>query len=154
MPLRVTRREPRPEEVIGAAVVSIGHSDYGKPEFVVEGIEPAVFRSHFVSLSSGVVLDLFTAEITKAQATDVKMPGETAGLPGEQVLGRTVTALARDDVHSALIILDDDLFLRDANDGFTGNPLRAGRLTEEYSEVERRQFLDYWTEQPLARGGA
>jgi hypothetical protein len=154
MPLRVTRIEPRPDEVIGASVVAIGHSEYGKPEFVVEGIGPAVFRSHFVSLSSGVVLDLFTAEITKAQATDVKMPGETAGLPVEQVIRRTVTALARDDVHSALIILEDQLYLRDANDGFTGNPLRAGRLTEEYTEAERRQFLDYWTEEPLVRGGA
>jgi hypothetical protein len=151
MNLRVTRIEPGSEEVIGASVVAIGHSAYSQPEFIIEGLGPAVFRSHFVSLSSGVVLELFTGGINRAQATDVKMTGETIGLPVEQVIGRTVSALARDDVHSALIILDDELFLRDANDGFSGNRLHAGRLSEQYTDAERQEFLNYWTEQPLAK---
>jgi hypothetical protein len=53
---------PTREQVLGAPITRIGHSNYSKPEFVIDGIGPASFRSHFVLLDSGLVLDLSTAE--------------------------------------------------------------------------------------------
>jgi len=135
-------------QIIGAKLTNIGHSNYSEPEFVIEGIGPASFRSHFITLDSGIVLDLFTAEITIPTSPKIEMPGETEGIPVEELIGLPVTALQRDDVFSSLIILDHNIFLRDANDGATGNPLLAGRLAD-YSSKEISEFVDYWTETPI-----
>ncbi|XZE44076.1 hypothetical protein SH467x_003663 [Pirellulaceae bacterium SH467] len=134
--------------IMGARIERIGHSKYSEPEWIVQGIGPAVFRSHFIALSTGIVLDLFTAEITTSESSKIEMPGETMGIEVGKLIGRTITSLQRDDVLSSLIILDNDIFLRDANDGFYGNPLYAGYLYE-YNAEELAQFTDYWTEQPV-----
>lgn len=139
------------EGILGANVTAIGHSKYSEPEFVIEGIGPASFRSHFISLDSGIVLDLFTAHITIVSEPRIDMPGETEGIPVDHLLGLPVTALVRDDVFSSLIILDRDIFLRDANDGATGNPLFAGHISD-YTSEELAEFVDYWTETPPRRG--
>lgn len=107
-----------------------------------------MFRSHFIALSTGIVLDLFTAEITTSESSKIEMPDETMGIEVGKLIGRTITSLQRDDVLSSLIILDNDIFLRDANDGFYGNPLYAGYLSE-YNAEELAQFADYWTEHPV-----
>ena len=133
--------------IIGAKLASIGHSRYSVPEFVIEGIGPASFRSHYIALDSGIILDLFTAQISIPTNAKIEMPGETDGIPVEQLLGRSVTALMRDDEYSSLILLDHDIFLRDDNDGATGNPLLAGKLTD-YPDGALSEFIDYWTEAP------
>ena len=135
------------QEVIGAKVHGIGHSKDSDPEWIVEGIGPAVFRSHYVTLDSGLVLDLFTAELSRAAPSDIEVKGVTVGIPVRELTGRTITAVACDDAGSILLILNDELYMRDANDGFTGNPLEAGRLAD-YTDEERAEFIDYWTEQP------
>lgn len=137
-----------PKKVLGAQIAHIGHSKYSEPEWIVDGIGPATFRSHFITLSTGLVLDFFTAEITCAADPQIEMPGETVGIPITNLIGRTITALVRDDQYSSLIILDNHIFLNDANDAFTGNPLYAGYLSE-YSEERRKQFIDYWTEESV-----
>ncbi len=133
------------DRIIGARVTRIGHSNYSTPEFAIEGIGPASFRSHFIALDSGVVLDLFTAEISTSVESMMTMSGETQGIPVQELIGRQVTALVRDDVYSSLVILENHIYLRDANDGVYGNPLLAGFLTD-YSDEARSQFIDYWTE--------
>ncbi len=134
---------------MGSRIIRIGHSNYSKPEFVIQGIGPASFRSHYVVLDSGLVLNLFTAELTLADATEIEMSGETEGLPIAQVIGTTVTDVWRDDVFSCILILDNCLYLKDANDGVYGNPLHAGVLAVEYTKSDMADFVDYWTEQPI-----
>ena len=134
---------------MGARIIRIGHSNYSKPEFVIEGIGPASFRSHFIVLDNGVVLDLFTAQLTLSDETAIQMIGETDGLPVQQLIGTTITDAWRDDVFSSILILDNSLYLKDANDGAYGNPLHAGVITQEYSESNIAEFVDYWTERPI-----
>ncbi len=140
---------PAREQVLGARISRIGHSNYSKPEYVIEGIGPASFRSHYVMLDNGLVLDLFTAELTLSDETAMQMIGETDGLPIDQLIGRAITDVWRDDVFSCILILDDSIYLKDANDGAYGNPLHAGMVAVEYSECEITQFVDYWTEEPI-----
>lgn len=140
---------PTREQVLGAKIIRIGHSNYSKPEFVIEGIGPASFRSHFIVLGNGVVLDLFTAQLTLADEKAIQMIGETDGLPVQQLLGTTITDAWRDDVFSSILILDNSLYLKDANDGAFGNPLHAGVIIQEYSESNIAEFVDYWTEKPI-----
>ena len=135
--------------MLGARITRIGHSNYSEPEFVIEGIGPASFRSHYVVLDNGIVLDLFTAELTLSDETAIQMTGETDGLPIEQLIGKTITGVWRDDVFSCILILDESLFLKDANDGAYGNPLHAGVISVEYSESDMAEFVDYWTETPV-----
>jgi hypothetical protein len=140
---------PTREQVLGAQIIRIGHSKYSKPEFVIEGIGPASFRSHYVVLDNGLVLDLFTAELTLSDETAIQMIGETDGVPVEQLIGKSITDVWRDDVFSCILILDDSLHLKDANDGAYGNPLHAGVISDEYSECDTAEFVDYWTEEPI-----
>lgn len=140
---------PTREQVVGTRIVRIGHSNYSKPEFVIEGIGPASFRSHFIVLDDGVVLDLFTAQLTLSDETAIQMIGETDGLPVQQLIGTTITDAWRDDVFSSILILDNSLYLKDANDGAYGNPLHAGVITQDYSESNIAEFVDYWTEKPI-----
>lgn len=140
---------PTREQVLGARITRIGHSSYSKPEFVIEGIGPASFRSHYVVLDNGLVLDLFTAELTLADVSEIQMAGETEGVPVEQLIGKSITNVWRDDVFSCILILDDTLYLKDANDGAYGNPLHAGVVSDEYSERDIAEFVDYWTESPI-----
>ena len=142
---------PTREQVLGARITQIGHSNYSKPEFVIEGIGPASFRSHYVLLDNGLVLDLFTAELTLSDETSIQMIGETDGVPIEQLIGKAITDVWRDDVFSCILILDDSLYLKDANDGAYGNPLHAGVIYDEYSECDIAEFVDYWTEEPIQR---
>lgn len=135
--------------IVGSRLTEIGHSKYTRPEFILEGIGPATFRSHFLRLDSGVVLDLFTAEITLSDVSSFPMKGETDGIHVADLVGRTITHLWRDDVMSSLVILDNELYLCDANDGCYGNPLRAGVVADDYSADELKEFTDYWTEGPL-----
>jgi hypothetical protein len=44
-------------DVIDRRIARIGHSLFSAPEFVLAGIGPARFRSHFVLLDSGIVID-------------------------------------------------------------------------------------------------
>jgi len=140
---------PTREQVLGARITRIGHSNYSEPEFVIEGIGPASFRSHYVVLDNGLVLDLFTAKLTLSDETAIQMTGETDGVPIEQLIGKTITDVWRDDVFSCILILDDSLYLKDANDGAYGNPLHAGVISVEYSESDMAEFVDYWTENPM-----
>ena len=140
---------PTREQVVGARIIGIGHSNYSKPEFVIEGIGPASFRSHYVVLDNGLVLDLFTAQLTLSDETAIQMIGETDGLPVQQLIGTSITDVWRDDVFSCILILDNSLYLKDANDGAYGNPLHAGMITLDYSESNIAEFVDYWTEKPI-----
>jgi hypothetical protein len=140
---------PTREQVLGARITRIGHSNYSRPEFVIEGIGPASFRSHYVVLDNGLVLDLFTAELTLSDETAIQMEGETSGVPIEQLIGKTITDVWRDDVFSCIVILDNSLYLKDANDGAYGNPLHAGVISAEYSEGDMAEFVDYWSENPI-----
>ena len=144
-----TVSSPTREQVVGARIIRIGHSNYSKPEFVIEGIGPASFRSHYVVLDNGLVLDLFTAELTFSDETAIQMNGETDGLPVQQLIERSITDVWRDDVFSCILILDNSLYLKDANDGVYGNPLHAGVITLEYSESNIAEFVDYWTAKPI-----
>jgi hypothetical protein len=144
--------EPTKEQVVGQVLIGIGHSAYTEPEFIVEGIGPASFRSHYLTLGNGLVLDFFTAMITVASHPDEMMPSETVGIPLSELIGRRIIGLVRDDTHSALVVLDDDIFLKDDNDGFYGNPLLAGRLRKHYTAAELAQFIDYWSEHPASLG--
>jgi hypothetical protein len=137
---------PTREQALGARITRIGHSNYSEPKFVIEGIGPASFRSHYVVLDNGVVLDLFTAELTLSDETAIQMAGETNGVPIAQLIGKTITDVWRDDVFSCILILDDSLYLKDANDGVYGNPLHAGVISVDYSESDMAEFVDYWTE--------
>ncbi len=141
--------EPRRELLIGQQLVGIAHSPYSEPVFILEGIGPARFRFHYLSLANGIVLNLFTAELFATSLPVDVMPGETMGLAPGEVLGRRVVAAARDDWYSTILIFEGGLFLKDNNDGCYGNPLLAGRLSECYTEEELGEFLDYWNEQPL-----
>lgn len=132
------------EDIIGTRITEIGHSAYTEPEFVVEGIGPAQFRAHYLRLDSGIVLDLFTAEILISNANAFEVPAETDGIPPERLIGRKVTDLKKDDSHRSLVILDDSIYLLDANDGFYSNPLRAGNLADDYTADQQAQFVDYW----------
>jgi hypothetical protein len=136
------------QHIIDAKLIGVEHSHYSAPTFIVEGIGPAAFRSHFLLLETGIVLDLFTSEITLATLRHETMPGETIGIPLNELLGLRITALVLDDALSSLVILDGIFFLKDANDGFYGNPLLAGKLKEGYSAEELSGFVDYWTEEP------
>jgi hypothetical protein len=140
---------PTREQVLGARISRIGHSNYSKPEFVIEGIGPASFRSHYIVLDNGLVLDLFTAELTLSDETAIQMNGETDGVPIEQLIGKPITDVWRDDVFSSILILDYWLYLKDANDGAYGNPLHAGVISDDYSESDMAEFVDYWTEKPI-----
>lgn len=140
---------PTREQVLGARIVRIGHSNYSKPEFVIQGIGPASFRSHYVVLDNGLVLDLFTAELTRSDETAIRMNGETDGLPVQQLVGKAITDVWRDDVYSCILFVDNAKHLKDANDGAYGNPLRAGVLAIDYTASEMAEFVDYWTEKPI-----
>lgn len=140
---------PNREQVIGARITRIGHSKYSEPEFVMKGIGPASFRSHYLVLDNGLVLDLFTAEITLAEEGDIQMIGQTDGVPIEQLIGRSITNVWRDDVFSSIVVLDHRLYLKDANDGAYGKPLHAGLISADYSANAVSQFVDYWTEEPF-----
>ena len=140
---------PTRQQVLGARITRIGHSNYSKPEFVIDGIGPASFRSHYVLLDNGLVLDLFTAQLTLSDEAAIQMMGETEGLPVQQLIGKLITDVWRDDVFSCILILENSLYLKDANDGAYGNPLHAGVITMEYSEGNIAEFVDYWTEKPI-----
>jgi len=109
----------------------------------------ASLRSHYVVLDNGLVLDLFTAELTLSDETAIQRTGETDGVPIGQLIGKTITDVWLDDVFSCILIIDDSLYLKDANDGAYGNPLDAGVISVEYSESDMAQFVDYWTEKPI-----
>lgn len=141
--------QPPKERVVGQSLVGIVHSPYSEPEFIVEGIGPASFRSHYLTLGNGLVLDLFIAELTVGSLPGEAMPGETDGIALGELLGRVVTAVVLDNTASVLLVLDN-IFLKDANDGIYGNPLLAGRLAENYTEAEQASFVDYWTGQPVS----
>ncbi|TWT55354.1 hypothetical protein [Allorhodopirellula solitaria] len=135
--------------ILDSRLAQIGHSHPSKPEFVLEGIGPAEFRSHYLRLESGVVLDLFIAELSVASRDEMVCSGETDGIPCEELIGRTVTGVWNDDTCSCIVILDNDIYLKDANDGVYGNPLRAGWIVGDYSGDQRQEFTDYWTEEPI-----
>jgi hypothetical protein len=141
-------REPDRTAMIGQTVVGIAHTPYSKPEFIVQGIGPASFRGHFVTLGNGITLDLFTAEITIASLPVESMAGETEGISFAQIIGRRIVEVVHDHVASSLIILEGGIFLKDDNDAFYGNPLRAGLLFDHYSPAEIAMFADYWSGQP------
>ncbi|HWE40486.1 MAG TPA: hypothetical protein VG406_28320 [Isosphaeraceae bacterium] len=144
--------QPPRDRVVGQPLVGIAHSTYSEPEFIVEGIGPASFRVHYLLLGNGLVLDLFIAELTVASLPDGATPGETDGIAPGELLGRRIAAVVRDETGAVLVILDGAIFLKDANDGFYGNPLLAGRLEEHYTKAERVSFVDYWTDRPASPG--
>ena len=140
------------ESILNSRLMQIGHSPMSNPVFILEGIGPAVFRSHFLRLESGIVLDLFIAELTLASLSDMVCNGTTDGIPVDELIGRTVPHVWRDNTYSCIIILDGSIYLKDANDGVYGNPLRAGWLNQDYSDSERAEFTDFWTEKPIEIG--
>ena len=142
--------EPLRESTIAKPLVAIAHSAYTKSEFIVEGIGPASFRAHYITLANGITLNLFTAEITVVMLPESIMPGETDGMLSHEIIGRRVIELVRDDMHGSLIILEGNVFLKDDNDGFYGNPLVAGLLSEHYTCAKLSLFTDYWSRQPAS----
>ncbi len=132
------------EDIIGAHLTEIGHSAYSEPEFVVEGIGPAQFRAHYLRLDSGLVLNLFTMDVFLAKVDDIEIPAQTDGIPPNELIGRQGTRLVKDESDFALVIMDDSIYLLDANDDFYGNPLRAGFLADDYTTDQQDQFVDYW----------
>ena len=132
------------DRIIGSRLIEIGHSEFSEPEFIRQGIGPATFRSHYLRLDSGIVLDMFVAEVTISDVGTFPMPGETSGLDPSAVLGRRISAIWSDDTSSAIVVLDDDTYLRDANDGCYGNPLHAGRVGDDYTPQQVAEFTDYW----------
>ncbi|WP_417738924.1 hypothetical protein [Rosistilla oblonga] len=132
------------DRIIGSRLIEIGHSAFSEPEFVQQGIGPATFRSHYLRLDTGIVLDLFVAELTISDVDTFPMPGETSGLRPSAVLGRRISVIWSDDTSSPLVAFDDGTYLRDANDGFYGNPLHAGHIADDYTPQERAEFIDYW----------
>ncbi|QDS92229.1 hypothetical protein FF011L_09660 [Roseimaritima multifibrata] len=137
------------QRILDSRLTQISHSHPTKPEFVLKGIGPAEFRSHYLRLESGVVLDLFTAELTVATSDEMVCAGETDGIPVDALIGRTVTGVWNDDTGSCIVVLDHEIYLKDSNDGAYGNPLRAGLIVNDYTEDQRLEFTDYWTEEPL-----
>jgi hypothetical protein len=131
------------ERILGAAVAGVGHSRYSEPTSIIEGIGPARFRSHYITLDSGLVLELSVAGVTVSNPACVEMQGESEGIAPQELIGRRVTALFRDDLFAPIIVLDDTVFLKDDNDGCYGNPLHAGYLKEEYSAEQVSQFVNY-----------
>lgn len=71
--------------------------------------------------------------------------GQTDGISVEDLIGRTITNVWNDDTSSCILILDDEIYLKEAKDGCYGIPLHAGYVIEDYDESERTQFTDYWT---------
>jgi hypothetical protein len=141
--------QPRPDQVVGQTLVGFAHSPYSEPEFVVEGIGPSSFRTHFLFLGNGLVIELFVAEITVSSETKGTMPGETVGIPSYELLGGRIVAVVRDDTESGVVILEGGLFLTDDNDGFYGNPLRAGRLSAQKTPENLLQLVCYWSGAPV-----
>ncbi len=143
-------QEPVREQVVGQTLVGIAHSPYSAPEFIIEGIGPARFRTHYLTLSNGLVLDLFVAEVLTTSLPRKLMKGETSGLPPRELIGRCIIAVDRDHESSPLVILEGWLFLKDGHDGCYGNPLLAGRLEECYTVDQLSKFVDYWDEKPAS----
>ena len=136
------------EHIIGARLLEVGHSPFSSPEFIVEGIGPATFRAHYLRLDSGIVLELSVAEVTVTEVGQFQCQGETVGLPLAAFLGELITAIWSDDILTPLLVFENGKYLRDANDGFYGNPLYAGIIQNDYSTADQAQFKDYWTELP------
>jgi hypothetical protein len=149
--------ELRREQVVGQKLVEICHSQYSEPEFIVQGIGPASFRSHFLTLENGVVAQLSVTAITAGEIPADPMPAETNGIPPNELVGRKVAAVLSDDTDGPVIILEGGIYLIDANDAFYGNPLEAKpiddyeKLRAYYGDAERANFRDYWTGRPFAR---
>jgi hypothetical protein len=134
-----------PDRIIGSRLLEIGHSTYSEPEFVLAGIGPAQFRSHYLRLDSGLVLDLFVADVSLADIDTFPMPGETTGIDASSMIGRRINSVLCDDSMSPIVVLDDGFYLRDANDGCYGNPLHAGRVDTDYDAEQRAAFTDFWS---------
>jgi hypothetical protein len=149
--------QPQRNDIVDQTLVAIAHSQYSEPVFIVEGIGPATFRSHFLKLGNGIVILLFVADITFASIPVDAMPAETNGIPPANLIGRRVKAVVRDDAECTVVVLEGGLYLADANDAFTGNPLLAAHLTDYerltwgYSASDRANFFDYWTGELISR---
>ncbi|MFK7818937.1 MAG: hypothetical protein AB8G99_09465 [Planctomycetaceae bacterium] len=133
------------ERIIGSRLLEIGHSTYSEPEFVLAGIGPAQFRSHFLRLDSGIVLDLFVADVTLADIDTFPRPGETTGINATSLIGRRINSLFNDDSMSPIVVFDGGLYLRDAHDGCYGNPLYAGHVETDYDAEQRAEFTHFWS---------
>ncbi|MDB5336996.1 MAG: hypothetical protein JWN70_2615 [Planctomycetaceae bacterium] len=143
---------PARDSIVGVPLVAISHSPYSEPQFIVEGIGPASFRMHYLSLGNGIVLDLnVSSELTTSSIPANATAGETDGIQPQELLGRPITAVVLDDVGAILVILDGNIFLKDAC-WFEGNPLWAGIISEHFTPEEREQFTDYWTGQSVRLG--
>ena len=140
---------PTREQILNTRLLRVSHSQLSEPEFVLEGIGPAQFRSHFLLLDNGLVIDLFIAEMTLSSSDKMVVDGETDGIPVRDLLTRTITHVWNDDTLSCIVILDNDIYLKDANDGVYGNPLRAGYIYEDYKKSEIDEFTDYWNQSPI-----
>ena len=140
-----TMSELPQDRIIGSRLLEIGHSTYCEPEFVLAGIGPAQFRSHFLRLDSGLVLDLFVADVTLADIDTFPMPGETTGIDATSLIGRRISSILNDDSMSPIVVFDGGLYLRDANDGCYGNPLYAGHVETDYDAEQRAAFTDFWS---------
>lgn len=80
-------------DIVGRLIKRIGHSRLSDPKFVFDGIGPVQFRSHYVLLNNGVVIDLFTAELSLSSVDKMVHDGETNGISVDPLLGRTITAV-------------------------------------------------------------
>lgn len=139
--------------VIGQRLIAVNHSQYSEPEFILQGIGPAAFRGHYLTLENGLILDLFIAKLSVAVLPADTMPGETTGLQLADVLGRQIDAVVCDDCGTVLLVFAGGIFLKDANDGCYGNPLFAGRLSDHYNDIELAAFTDYWSGQLIELSG-
>ena len=132
------------DRIIGSRLIEIGHSSYSGPEFILQGIGPAQFRSHYIRLDCGLVLDLCVYDVTLSDVDTFPMPGETSGLDVVSLTGRRITSILNDDTLSPIVVFDNGAYLRDANDGCYGNPLHAGYVETDYDLHQRTEFTDFW----------
>jgi ribA/ribD-fused uncharacterized protein len=135
--------------VVGATLQAVRHTPYYEPVFVVNGLGPASFRDHFLVLSTGIVVNLFVAEMTIVDLPAITTPGETTGIPVGELLGKRIVGVALDDVSSPIVVLEGNVYLKDDHDAFYSSPLVAAPIEEAYDAAARQVFVDHWTGKPF-----
>lgn len=144
--------KPNREQVIGQVLVGIAHSRYSEPEFIVQGIGPATFRSHFLVLANGLVIELSVAGIEIGEVPLDAMECETFGLSPDSLFRRTLTAVVKDDVGTPIVVLEGAILVWDGHDAFCSNPLAAGTIADfaKYNHRDVDEFFDYWNGEPIS----
>jgi hypothetical protein len=145
-------KKPSREQVVGQVLVGIAHSRYSEPEFIVQGIGPASFRSHYLVLANGLVIELSVAGIEISAVPLDAMECETVGLSPDDLFSRSIAAVVKDDVGRPIVVLDGAILVWDGHDAFYRNPLAAGTIADfaTYNHYGAEEFFDYWTGESIS----